>query len=229
MVQFEGHQVTLCPGDPPFTFGRGSDRALRFGHNSVDGGADQNISRNVGSIRWVDGRWVVYNDSKTRPFDIIVRGVANPLPPRSAPDSRSEWAVSPPGLDILVVAPSGRYSLSVRTNEPRSFTLDQPGDGDSTFPVPLKKKMTDHDRLLLAAKFLALPTPGDAVGDQEAVQYANASERLDKPATAKACRELKTLGVTGISGRENINNLGRQLLAWGFLRQEDRKLLFPGD
>ncbi|MGH4013701.1 MAG: hypothetical protein ACRDSL_07155 [Pseudonocardiaceae bacterium] len=170
---------------------------------------------------------MVYNDSKTRPFDVIVRGVVNPLPPRSAPDSRSEWAVSPPGLDILVVAPSGRYLLSIRTNEPRSLAVDQPGDGGTTFPVPLEK-MTDHDRLLLAAKFLALPTPGDAIGNQEAAQYANASGRLDKPVTAKAvencvarwCKVLESLGITGINGRENINNLGRQLLAWGFLRQE---------
>jgi hypothetical protein len=110
VVRFQGRCIALlCPGDPPFTFGRGLDRNLRFGHNVVAGGSDESISRNVGSIRWEGGRWVVYNDSKTRPFDIVVRGVVNPLPPRSSSDSRSEWAVSPPGLIITVVAPSGRY------------------------------------------------------------------------------------------------------------------------
>src|SRR5918997_1981608 len=109
-VRFQGRQVTLLrPGVPPFPFGRGHGRPLRFGHDVVEGGPDLNTPRHVGSIRCNDGRWVVRNDSKTRPFDVIVRGVANPLPPRSSPDSRSEWAVSPPGLEIRVVAPSGRY------------------------------------------------------------------------------------------------------------------------
>ncbi|HEU0127720.1 MAG TPA: hypothetical protein VFQ48_03820, partial [Pseudonocardiaceae bacterium] len=57
----------------------------------------------------------------------------------------------------------------------------------------------------------------------------------DRPVTERAvdncvvrwCRTLQELGVTGIGGRHNINQLGRQLLAWGLLRQEDRKLLRP--
>jgi hypothetical protein len=93
----------------------------------------------------------------------------------------------------------------------------------------------DHERLLLAAKFLALPTPGDAVGSREAAQYATAARPPGKVVTEKAVDDcvsrsrtkLQELGVTGISGRDNINQLGRQLLAWGFLRQEDRKLLCP--
>jgi hypothetical protein len=233
VVRFDGHEIELHPGAPPFTFGRGPDRALRFGHNSAGGAGDRDISRNVGSIRWVDGRWVVYNDSETRPFDVIVRGVANPLPPRSSPDSHSEWAVSPPGLDIRVGAPSGRYLLSITTNGPRTLAVVQPEGGDTTFPVPTDK-ITDHDRLLLAAKFLALPTPGEAIGNREAAEYASAATPRARPVTEKAvencvakwCRELEGRGVTEIGGRENINNLGRQLLAWGFLRQEDGRRLF---
>ncbi len=235
MVRFQGRQVTsLSPGDPPFTFGRGHDRTLRFGHNVVAGGPDLDIPRHVGSIRYNDGRWVVCNDSKTRPFDVIVRGVSNPLPPRSSPDSRSEWAVSPPGLEIRVVAPSGRYLLAISVDDPQSPTANQPESGDpSTLPL---REVSDHDRLLLAAKFLALPTPGDAVGNREAAQYATAARPHHRPATERAvdncvgrwCRKLQELGVIGISGRDNINQLGRQLLAWGFLRQEDRKLLLPG-
>lgn len=234
LVRFQGRQFTsLRPGDPPFTFGRGHDRTLRFGHDVVARRPDLDIPRHVGSIRCDDGRWVVCNDSKTRPFDVIVRGVSNPLPPRSSPDSRSEWAVSPPGLEIRVVAPSGRYLLSISIDDPRSPIADQPGGGDpSTLPL---QEATDHDRLLLAAKFLSLPTPGDAVGNREAAQYATAALPHDKQTTERAvdncvgrwCRKLQELGVTGISGRDSINQLGRQLLAWGFLRQEDRKLLLP--
>ena len=233
-VRFQGRQVTLLrPGVPPFTFGRGHGRTLRFGHDVVEGGPDLDIPRHVGSIRCNDGRWVVCNDSKTRPFDVIVRGVANPLPPRSSPDSRSEWAVSPPGLEIRVVAPSGRYLLSISIDDPRSPTTDRPGGGDpSTLPL---QEVSDHDRLLLAAKFLALPTPGDAIGNREAAQYATVARPHGRHATERAvdncvgrwCRNLQKLGVTGISGRDNINQLGRQLLAWGFLCQEDRKLLLP--
>lgn len=233
-VQFQGRQVIrLCPGDPPFTFGRGHDRVLRFGHDVVAGGPDLDIPRRVGSIRCDHGRWVVCNDSKTRPFDVIVRGVPNPLPPRSSPDARSVWAVSPPGLEIKVSAPSGRYLLSISADDPQPSSADQPLDGDpSTLPLG---EPTEHDRLLLAAKFLALPDPGDAVGNREAAEYATAARLHDRPATERAvdncvgrwCRKLQELGVTGISGRDNINQLGRQLLAWGFLRQEDRTMLLP--
>lgn len=132
-----------------------------------------------------------------------------------------------------MVAPSGRYLLSINIDGPWSPIADQPGGGDpSTLPL---QPVTEHDRLLLAAKFLALPTPGDAVGNREAAQYATVAGPHDRPTTERAvdncvgrwCKKLQELGVTGISGRDNINQLGRQLLAWGFLRQEDRKLLLP--
>lgn len=234
VVLFQSRQVTLlCPGDPPFTFGRGYDRTLRFGHDVVAGRPDLHISSNAGSIRWAEGRWVVCNDSKTRPFDVIVRGVANPLPPRSSPDSRSEWAVSPPGLEIRVVAPSGQYLLSIEFDAPRSLIAETTGDEGQTMPL---REVSDHDRLLLAAKFLTESTPGDAVGNRKAALHATAARPHDRPVTERAVdncvgrwrEKLEELGVTGIGGRDNINQLGRQLLAWGFLRQEDHKLLRRG-
>ncbi len=234
VIRFQGRQVAeLCPVDPPFTFGRGDDRTLRFGHDCVDGGPDRDISRNAGSIHYDRGLWVVCNDSEHRPFDVVVRRVPNPLPPRSAPDSPSVWAVCPPGLDIKVSAPSGRYLLSISVDDPRQWIPDE-GNGGDPSTIPLREP-TGHERLLLAAKFLALPDPGDAVGNREAAEYASAARPPDKPVTERAvdncvgrwCRTLQELGVTGISGRDNINQLGRQLLAWGFLHQEDRNLLLP--
>jgi hypothetical protein len=106
--------------------------------------------------------------------------------------------------------------------------LEPPGpDEPSTSPL---WEPNDHERLLLAAKFLALPDPGAAVGNREAAEYASAARPHDKPVTERTvedcvgrwCKKLQELGVTGISGRDNINQLGRQLLAWGLLRQEDR-------
>ena len=235
VVHFQGRQVAvLRPGNPAFTFGRGDDRTLRFGHDSVQGGPDLDISRNVGSIRYDGGLWVVCNDSRSRPFDVILRGVSNPLPPQTASDSHSRWAVSPPGLKIRVSAPFGRYLISVRIHDPRPRVVEPPEpNGPSTRPL---REPTGHERLLLAAKFLALPDPGDAVGNREAAEYASAVRPHDKPVTERAvedcvgrwCKKLQEeFGVTGIGGRDNINQLGRQLLAWGFLRQEDRKQLRP--
>lgn len=232
VVRFLGHQVAvLRPGHPPFTFGRGQDRTLRFGHNSMNGAPDTFISRHVGSVRYDGGLWVVCNDSDSRPFDVIVRGVPNPLPPRTASDSHSRWAVSPPGLEVRIGAPSGRYLLSVTLEAPRPPTVDPPEHGDPA-TVQLREP-TNRERLLLAAKFLAMPDPGDAIGNREAAEYASAARPREEPVTAKAvedcasrwCRKLQEFGVTGISGRDNINQLGRQLLAWGILRQEDRTLL----
>lgn len=234
VIDFQGRRVAvLRPGNPPFTFGRGHDRTLRFGHDSVSGGPDLHISRHVGSIRYGGGLWVVCNDSASRPFDVIVRGVANPLPPRTTANSLSRWAISPPGLEIRIGAPSGRYLLSISVEDPRSPLLDPPGHADPG-TVPLREP-TDHERVLLAAKFLALPDPGEAVGNREAAEYISAAQPDAEPVTAKAvedcagrwCRMLQELGVAGIGGRDNINQLGRQLLAWGLLRQENRKLLHP--
>jgi len=235
VVHFQGlRAAVLRPGDPPFTFGRGGDRTLRFGHNIVRGGPDLDISRNAGSIRHGSGLWVVCNDSQSRPFDVIVQGVSIPLLPRTESDSPSRWAVSPPGLGIRVGAPSGRYLLSISIGDPRPPVVDSPGHGDpSTSPL---REPTDHERLLLAAKFLARPDPGEAVGNQEAAEIASKARPHEERITAKAvedcagrwCRKLQELGVTGINGRDNINQLGRQLLAWGVLRQEDRKRLRPG-
>ncbi|MGA9690805.1 MAG: hypothetical protein WBR33_05025 [Pseudonocardiaceae bacterium] len=232
VAHFQGRQVAvLRPGNPPFTFGRGHDRTLRFGHDSVNGGPDLHISRHVGSIRYGGGLWVVCNDSGSRPFDVIVRGVSNPLPPRTTSDSHSRWAVSPPGLEIRIGAPSGRYLLSISINGARPPVLDPPGH-DEPSTVPLREP-TEHERLLLAAKFLALPDPGDAVGNREAAEYASTARPHERPVTERAvedcvgrwCKKLQELGATGISGRDNINQLGRQLLAWALLRQEDRKRL----
>jgi hypothetical protein len=134
-------------------------------------------------------------------------------------------------LEIRVPAPTGRYLLSISIDDPRPPVVDSPEHGDpSTSPL---WEPTDHERLLLAAKFLSLSDPGEAIGNQEAAEYASAPRPREVSVTAKAvedcvgrwCKRLQELGVTGINGRDNINQLGRQLLAWGFLRQEDRRRL----
>jgi hypothetical protein len=81
VVRFLGHQVAALRSGQPFTFGRGYDRTLRFGHDSVHGRPDLHISRHAGSIRYGGGLSVVCKDSDSRPLDVIVRGYLTPLPP----------------------------------------------------------------------------------------------------------------------------------------------------
>lgn len=79
----------LTAGPTACLFGRGNQCQLRIGHR-VPGGADRNISRVAGSIRW-DSGWTVHNESTSRPFDIIVRGThrhPEQLAPLSRPDVR---------------------------------------------------------------------------------------------------------------------------------------------
>src|SRR5262249_9527405 len=213
VVHFMGRRIAeLCPRNPPFTFGRGSDRTLRFGHDTVNGGPDLDISRNAGSIHHDNGLWVLCNDSTNRPFDVIVGNVPHPRPARPSPDHpASPWAISPPGLKVRVYGASGRFLLEVKVDDPWSRVVDSPTSSDPlTAPQRL---LPERERLMLAAKFLALPAPGDAVGNLEAAKYASAARPHEKPVTdkaieacvARACRMLQERGVTGISGRDNIN------------------------
>jgi hypothetical protein len=233
-VLLDGAEVcVLSPGAAPCLFGRGLECDLRIGHR-VPGGADRNLSRIAGSIRW-DGRWSVHNESGSRPFDIIVRGMVFPLPPR-ATSQTSVWAVSPPGLDVHLVTPTSEHLIRLVMPDPQrpgghTTADDLDVDGPSTFPL---SEPSRHERLLLAAKFLSGPLPGDAIGNSEAAELVNqVRPKHTRPATARAVEDvarrwrdrLEGLGVTGIEGRENINHLGRQLLAYGFIRQEDRALL----
>jgi hypothetical protein len=140
-VHFQGRQVAvLRPGHPPFTFGRGQDRTLRFGHD-VHGKSDRYISRNVGSILYDDGLWVVCNDSTSRPFDVIVRGCPThyrrtPHQTRTLgglsarPDWRSGSARRPGGTCSRssstppLLGP--RWRLQSTGNPPPSRCVDQP-------------------------------------------------------------------------------------------------------
>jgi hypothetical protein len=235
VITFPGHEpIELQPGAPEFTFGRGTNRTLRFAHDSACGQPDRDVSRCAGTIWWENGLWWVRNDSTTRPFDIITpQGVRIPLLPRSWPDSQVVW-VPPPNLRIRIEGPYGPYvlTLAVRyAQQPRP--VPQEGDDESTRRLP---HLTPRDRLILAAKFLALSVPGEAVGDREAADYANAVlDETARPVTPKAVEDcvrkwrerFQERGVTDVDGQKNINNLGRKLLAWGLLHPQDRQLLRP--
>ncbi|MGH8910244.1 MAG: hypothetical protein ACRD0K_28065 [Egibacteraceae bacterium] len=234
VVEFPGRPlITLQAGGPEFTFGRGRGRTLRFAHDTAGGQPDLEVSRYAGTVWWENGLWWVRNDSATRPFDIVTaQGVRIPLLPRSWSDSFLVWVPSP-RMEIRIEGPYGPYVLMLTVNyDHRPRPLPEDGDDDmSTRRLP---RVTARDRLLLAAKFLALAVPGEAIGDQEAADYANAalneSERRVTPKAVEDCvrkwrERFQGRGVTDIDGQRNINNLGRKLLAWGILHPEDRDLL----
>jgi hypothetical protein len=226
----------LSPAAAPCFFGRGAECDLRIGHRGP-GGGDRNLSRTAGSIRW-DGGWTVHNESGTRPFDIIVRGVVVPLPPRVTAEP-SVWAVSPPGLDVSIVTPTSKYLIGLVLPDPRgpserATAIGPDHEGPSTYPL---SEPSVHERLLLTAKFLSRARPGDAIGNSDAAELVNrvrpagrrrVTDKAVEDVTRRWRDRLEALGVTGIDGRENINHLGRQLLAYGFIRQEDRSMLRRG-
>ena len=234
-MHFEGRAVaTLRPGCPPYTFGRGRDRSLRF-----DVGPDGHchVSREAGSIRWADGVWLVCNDSKSRPFDVVVDGVPNPVHPRTSPAARSMWAVGPRPTKIQVAAGPRLYLLLLVPIDPPSRPPPPPASGgDPELPdTPPLNGPTDHERLFLAARFLSLPEPGEALESNiEAAEYARAAlppekaQKVTEPAVANVVhRWKKELERRGVQGLADASTIGRQLLAWGDIQQEDRRLLRP--
>ncbi len=232
VVEYRGHEpVELPPASQEFTFGRGRGCSLVIARD------DHQISRRAGTIWWVGGQWWVRNDSASHPYDVITpQGIRNILAAHRPPAPPSRWHVAPPRLRIRVEGPLGPYDLTLTVHDdqvPYPLPPDPPTGPPTTKKTPTP---TLHARRILAAKFLSTPTPGEAIGDQEAADYVNASPSrslTDPPVTAKAvetcvskCRErLQRDGVLDIDGRSNINTLGLKLLAYGYLRLEDRRLL----
>lgn len=235
-VRCEHKELHLLPDAPALTFGRGRTCTLRVARDDLD------VSRHAGTIRFDNGLWLVANESTTRPLDIVLEGTAFPLPPRT-PHSFSEWAISPspPDLQIRIYGHYGPYELTVTNHAHRpapSWDEDVATSGDmdddSTTDLP---EPTRRERLVLAAKFLSLPVPGDATGDRDAANRVNDVLHADQQVTPKAVEDVvgkwrrrlkERLNVLGVDGQCNINVLGRKLLALGVIRQEDAKLLAGG-
>jgi hypothetical protein len=233
-IRFGQKEFCLVPDSPALTFGRGRRCTIRLPSDDLD------VSRHAGTIRSDNGLWLVANESTTRPLDIVLDGTAYSLSPRT-PDSFSEWAISPspPDLEVRVYGNYGPYRLTVTNHAYRSSpSSDAPPDhidDDSTTDLP---EPTDRERVLLAAKFLSLPVPGDAIGDRDAAALANGVLPEVAHVTPKALEDVvgkwrrrlqERLNVVGIDGQANINVLGRKLLSLGVIRQEDGKRLGGAD
>jgi hypothetical protein len=232
-VSYLGKKVALLhPHSPTYTFGSGEDASLRLG-NGDD--RERRVSRRAGSICWNDGVWIVYNDSRSRPFDIVVDGVPNPVYPRTSSDTRSMWALGPKPVKIQIAAGENRLHLVHLWADPMIHSRPPGPVDDSSEPtLPPYREPSRHDKLLLAAKFLALPEPGEALrSNEEAAQYAQAAlppdaEKVTKAAVAGVVyRWRSTFRDIGVQNVDDDSAFGRQLLAWGVISEEDRKLLRP--
>lgn len=218
-ARLDGELVrVLKAGCPPFTFGRGSGCCLRLGGRGQNG--DRHISRTAGSLHWQDGLWTVQNDG-SRAFDIL-DPVVVPWPPGAI------WAIGPDGVELKINSPIRPYVIHLQPAGPPPGARFDPSEplsdiDPSTFPLP---SPSPHDRMLLAAKFLSRRRPGVAIGNRKAADRANAVGRthVTPKAVEDAVRNwkerLQAIGVSGIEGRENVNQLGFSLLAYGVIRQE---------
>jgi hypothetical protein len=227
----------LVPGDPELTFGRSrsSDTHLHVGPPA--GGADCNVSRRAGSVRW-DGRWTLRNESDTRPFVVVVRGHRIPMPPATV-DRRRDWPIGPDGVVVELSTPTHTYEIGLRPLGPPD--PDDPGgpalpDGSGPSTTPALRPPTPHERRLLGAKFLSRRQPGRAIGDELAAERARrAHPEEEGNATASAVMnvvgrwraKLQDIGLPDITGRANVDRVGEYLLAYGVVTEDDRPALPP--
>lgn len=219
----------LEPGSPTFVIGRGRSCHLRIGADLP--GGDRNISRTVASVRWHRGAWTVQNDSQKRPLDVVVDAAVVPLRPYLDGTEPSTFVLGPSGATLRISSASGRFMIGLRplgsTVEPAPAPQPDPLD-PSTLQL---RRPTPHDALLLAAKFLSRRQAGHAVGNEVAAQRANAARRNGggritaravENSVARWREQLQLIGVPNIDGRDNINQLGVELLKHGVISEWDR-------
>lgn len=219
----------LEPGSPTFVIGRGRQCHLRIG---VDGpGGDRHISRTVASVRWRRGAWTVQNDSRKRPLDVMVDTAVVPLRPHLDGAEPSTFVLGPDGATLRVCSSTGSFHIGLRPlgAGPESAPAVSP---DPLDPSTLQlRRPTPHDALLLAAKFLSRRQSGYAVGNEVAAQRANAirppgssriTARAVENSVARWREQLHMIGVHNVDGRDNINQLGVELLKHGVISELDR-------
>ncbi len=219
----------LEPGCPTFVIGRGRQCQLRIGGSGS--GGDRHISRTVASVRWRRGAWTVQNDSQSRPLDVVVDSTVVPLRPFVDGAGPSTFVLGPTGATLRVSSLSQRFHISLRpvgaVVESAPIPVPDPRD-----PSTLRlRKPTPHDALLLSAKFLSRRHSGYAVGNEVAAARANAARgnrearitaRAVENSVARWREQLQLIGVQNIDGRDNINQLGVELLKHGVIAESDR-------
>jgi hypothetical protein len=222
IVMYESQTWRVRPGEP-FTFGRAP------GCSAVLPADDLGVSRTAGSFRHRDGCWWLHNDSTSSVLTVLGdRGFRVDLPPElSVPLQQWHAKVTVPGS-------LGRYVLRLRLPD-----LDDRPDPERTPPLGLERavtitryraKLTDSDRLVLAARFEPYLTWRHA-GDPAPRSAREAADRIgwNAHAVAKRCENIRErfvrLGAPGLRGPRALEELALLLVSTGELTPDDLRRL----
>lgn len=243
-VRAVGREWLMLPGDI-LTFGRGSDRDIRFAYHPVD----DFVSNEAGALVAVDGGLLVRNDSRTQSVQLIAfPGPQQPVSPGAMigtmPHTRLQLVV--PGrhgaiytihLDLRESLESGGRGASPDVPlTPRLETV--PGDRVPTRSGP--GTLTPRERKILAA--LCEPLLIFAGPDAVAATYGEIAQRTGgtKDAVRITLNNLRNRlsgddgipglrheGDSGVPGSDYRAALARWARDSGTITEDDLRLLSP--
>jgi hypothetical protein len=221
IVMYESQTWRVRPGKP-FTFGRAPTCS------AVLPADDRGVSRTAGSFRYRDGSWWLHNDSSSSVLNVLGdRGFRVDLPPGLAVPLQ-QWHAK-----VTVTGALGRYALRLRLPD-----LDDVPDPaaepvtseHSVTTTRYRARLTDSDRLVLAARFEEYLT-WRHVGDPAPRSARDTAERIGWQAhtVTKRCENIRDryarLGAPGLRGPRALEELARLLVSTGELTADDLKRL----
>jgi hypothetical protein len=212
-----------------FTFGRSKKCTVVLDE------ADRGLSRTAGRLQYRDGAWWVQNDSRACLLFVTGdRGFRADLPPGMAMPLQ-QWHAK-----LRLTGGAGHYTLLVRLPDenlpdedgaPGPLALTAvPTDSRAMTSVRSRPRLSDSDRLILAARFekyLVWRYPGVATP----CTAREAAERIGwgQHAVVKRCENIREryarLGVPGLRGPRALEELATLLISTGELTADDLRRL----
>jgi hypothetical protein len=222
IVMHEARTWRIAPGEA-FTFGRAPECT------AVLPTADRGISRHAGSFRYHDRWWWLHNDSDSCVLCLLGdRGLRIDLPP-GLQVPLQQWRA-----EVILNGALERYTLRLRLPDlddlPDPEVQAPPAAERAVTSTRYRARLTDTDRLVLAARFEAYlarrrtaePAPRSA---------REAAERIGwQPHTvAKRCENIRNrylrLGAPGLRGPRALEELALLLISTGELTSADLQRL----
>ncbi|HKA95019.1 MAG TPA: hypothetical protein VKD66_02040 [Streptosporangiaceae bacterium] len=225
IVMYGAQTWRVQPGEP-FTFGRAPECT------AILPAADLGVSRTAGSFRFHDRWWWLHNDSSSSVMSVLGdRGFRADLPP-GLQVPLQQWHAK-----VTVNGTLGSYTLRLRL--PDLDAVPDPGQqppaaGErSVTSTRYRARLTDDDRLVLAARFEAYLTWRHA-GDPAPRSARETAERIgwQTHTVAKRCENIRNryvrMGFPGLRGPRALEELALLLVASGELTPADLRRLPAG-
>jgi hypothetical protein len=222
IVMYGAQTWHVRPGEP-FTFGRAAECTATLP------AADLGVSRTAGSFRFHDRWWWLHNDSSSSVMSVLGdRGFRVDLPP-GLQVPLQQWHAK-----VTVNGTLGSYTLRLRL--PDLDAVPDPGQqppsaGErSVTSTRYRARLTDDDRLVLAARFEAYLTWRHA-GDPAPRSARETAERIgwQTHTVAKRCENIRNryvrMGFPGLRGPRALEELALLLVASGELTAADLRRL----